>query len=834
MELLYHPQKIEQEVQEYWDSHRSFKAVEDPSKEKFYCLSMFPYPSGSLHVGHVRNYTLGDVITRFQRMLGKNVLQPMGWDAFGLPAENAAIQNNVPPAQWTYQNIEHMQVQFKRLGFGYDWDRKLATCRPEYYRWEQWFFIQLYKKGLVYKKNAIVNWDPVDQTVLANEQVVNGRGWRSGAVIERREIPQWFLKITAYAEELLKDLDLLTEWPEQVRTMQRNWLGRAEGTFIEFPVAGQESHISVFTTRPDTLMGVTYLAIAPEHPLAINESYANTELLQFIQECRSIKVAEAELATLEKRGFRTGIEVFHPLTNDYIPVFVANYVLLEYGSGAVMGVPGHDQRDFEFATKYQLPIKQVIKREDKTENNVPWDMNEGAFTEKGILIHSGAYTGMTSLEASQAIIRDLTEKGLGKAEVHWRLRDWGVSRQRYWGAPIPMIYCQDCGTVPVPDKDLPVVLPENVVFEGVGSPLKKMPEFYKTHCPKCGSPAERETDTFDTFVESSWYYARFTCPDQQESIFDERVNYWLPVDQYIGGIEHAILHLLYARFFHKAMRDLGLVKSDEPFSRLLTQGMVLKDGAKMSKSVGNTVDPQALIDHYGADTVRLFLMFGSPPEQSLEWSDTGVEGCFRFLKRLWHAVVSHMEASATNVANETSVANVENANNVANITNEAFKNLHRRIHATLQKVSDDMERRHTFNTAIAAMMELLNDVSRFQANTSEDRALVHQALETLLKMLSPIAPHICHALWQIMGHHTALCDETWPKVDRTALIQDTIEWVIQVNGKVRGSVKMEANASEDNIRETALLQENVQRYIAGKKIRKIVIVPKKLISIVVE
>lgn len=824
MESHYQPQKIEKEAQEYWDSHQSFKAIEDPAKEKFYCLSMFPYPSGSLHVGHVRNYTLGDVVSRFQRMRGKNVLQPMGFDAFGLPAENAAIKNKVPPAQWTYQNIDHMCHQFKRLGFAYDWDRKIATCQPEYYRWEQWFFIRLYEKGLVYKKNAIVNWDPVDQTVLANEQVVNGRGWRSGALIERREVPQWFLKITAYAEELLQDLNLLTEWPEQVRTMQKNWLGKAEGAVIEFPVTGQESRITVFTTRPDTLMGVTYLAIAPEHPLAINESYANPDLHQFIQECRSIKVAEAELATVEKRGFKTGIEVFHPITNDYIPVFVANYVLLEYGSGAVMGVPGHDQRDFEFAQKYHLPIKQVIKPLD----NAPWDINEKAFVDPGIVIHSGAYTGLTSEDAVRTIIADLKEKKLGKAELQWRLRDWGVSRQRYWGAPIPMINCLDCGTVPVPDKDLPVVLPENVVFEGVGSPLKKMPEFYKTHCPNCGAPAERETDTFDTFVESSWYYARFTCPSQNERIFDERVDYWLPVDQYIGGIEHAILHLLYARFFHKAMRDLGLLKSDEPFTRLLTQGMVLKDGAKMSKSQGNTVDPQALIDHYGADTVRLFLMFGSPPEQSLEWSDTGVEGCFRFLKRLWHAVMVHLESLKNKEGEKSHSAHQTSSDE------KSLKHLHRRIHATLQKVTDDMERRLTFNTAVAAMMELLNEVTRFQANTAEEKALVGEALEMLLKMLSPIAPHIGHVLWHTMGYETALCNERWPEVDSNALIQDSFEMVIQINGKVRGSITVEASASEEDIKENALSQENVKRHIAGKKIKKVVLVPKKLISVVVE
>jgi len=820
MESQYHPQKIEEEAQEYWQKHQSFSVVEDPLKEKYYCLCMFPYPSGSLHVGHVRNYTLGDVITRFQRMLGKNVLQPIGWDAFGLPAENAAIQRNIPPAEWTYQNIDHMKQQLKRLGFGYDWNREITTCRPEYYHWEQWLFIKLYEKGLVYKKNAIVNWDPVDQTVLANEQVVNGRGWRSGAVVERREIPQWFLKITAYAEELLNDLELLTGWPDQVRTMQRNWIGRAEGAIIQFPLVGQADNIHVFTTRPDTLMGVTYLAIAPEHPLAINAAYSNPELQGFIAECRKVKVAEAEFATIEKKGMKTGIEAFHPITNDYLPVFVANYVISEYGSGAVMGVPAHDQRDFEFAKKHHLPIKQVIKPLESREN--PTDVNLGAFTEKGILIHSGAYTGMHSSQASQAIIKTLEEKNLGHKEIHWRLRDWGVSRQRYWGSPIPMINCPDCGTVPVPDKDLPVVLPENVVFEGVGSPLKRMPEFYKTKCPRCGLSAERETDTFDTFVESSWYYARFACPDQMKRMFDERVDYWLPVDQYIGGIEHAILHLLYARFFHKAMRDLKLIKSDEPFQHLLTQGMVLKDGAKMSKSLGNTVDPQALIDRYGADTVRLFLMFAAPPEQTLEWSDAGVEGAFRFLKRVWQITLTHIE-KRNDPLPETSSDNID--------TRGTFRH---RCYTLLQKVTDDMGRRHTFNTAIASMMELQNELSRFQVKTQNDRALVQEALEVLLKMLSPIAPHITHALWQALGHTTPMIDEKWPVVDQSALVQNTVEMTIQINGKHRGKMTIAFDANEDTIKKTALSLENVQRYLQGKNPDKIVIVPKKLISIVVK
>lgn len=817
MESLYHPQKIEEEVQEYWIKHQSFKTKEIPNKEKYYCLSMFPYPSGSLHVGHVRNYTLGDVISRFQRMKGKNVLQPIGWDAFGLPAENAALKHKVPPAQWTYQNIEHMKQQLKRLGFAYDWDRELATCDPKYYRWEQWLFTKLYEKGLVYKKNALVNWDPVDQTVLANEQVIDGRGWRSNALVERREIPQWFLKITDYAEELLRDIDTLTEWPEQVRTMQRNWLGRAEGAKIKFPVIAQATNIEVFTTRPDTLLGVTYLAIAPEHPLAINIAYANKELQHFLEECRGVKVAEAELATLEKKGIDTGFEVFHPITQDRLPIFVANYVLSDFGSGAVMGVPGHDQRDFEFAKKYHLPIKQVIK----PVNDTAVDSTLAAFTDKGVLVHSGKYTGLTSAEATSAIIKDLSEKNLGQSEIHWRLRDWGVSRQRYWGSPIPMIYCADCGTVPVPEKDLPVVLPEKVVFEGVGSPLKKMPEFYKTTCPNCGMPAERETDTFDTFVESSWYYARFACPDQNDRMFDERADYWLPVDQYIGGIEHAILHLLYSRFFHKAMRDLGLVKSDEPFRQLLTQGMVLKDGTKMSKSLENTVDPQSLIDQYGADTVRLFLMFAAPPEQTLEWSDTGVEGASRFLKRVWQATITHVERQKQALASLPK-------------KDDTYLTLRRRCYTLLQKVTDNMERRHTFNTAIANMMELLNDINRFPVKTQEEHDLIQETLEILIKMLAPIAPHLSHVLWQKLGHTTAVIDESWPIMDETAVVQASYEMVIQVNGKVRGHVTVPVDATDAMIRETALKQDNVQKYLGDKTPDKIVVVPKKLISIVVK
>lgn len=822
MESQYFPKEIEKEARQYWTDNQSFKAIEDPHREKYYCLSMFPYPSGHLHMGHLRNYTIGDVIARLQRMQGKSVLQPIGWDAFGLPAENAALKHKVPPAEWTYQNIDHMKTQLKLLGLAYDWDREFATCSPDYYRFEQWLFTKFFEKGLVYKKNAIVNWDPVDQTVLANEQVVNGCGWRSGAKVERREIPQWFIKITAYSQELLDDLDKLTGWPEQVRSMQRNWIGKSLGMNIRFPLVGEkETQIEVFTTRPDTLMGVSYLAIAPDHPIALSAAYANKELQDFIEACRKTKVAEAEMATQEKLGIKTGLEVFHPITNDNIPIWIANYVLLDFGTGAVMGVPGHDARDFEFAKKYHLPIKQVIQAVEKPEQ----DVRLGAITEKGTLIHSGAFSGLNFKEAFKAIADSLQEKGLGETATHWRLRDWGVSRQRYWGAPIPIIYCRECGTVAVPEKDLPVVLPEKVVFEGVGSPLKKMPEFYKTVCPRCGEAAERETDTFDTFMESSWYYARFACPDQNKQIFDERVNYWLPVDQYIGGIEHAILHLLYARFFHKAMRDLGLVKGDEPFTRLLAQGMVLKDGAKMSKSIGNTVDPIPLVEKFGADTARLFLMFAAPPEQSLEWSETGVEGSHRFLKRLWQAVFQHLQTARELKARKNSSGSPEHM--------ALQKQLKRLCHEMIYKVSDDMMRRHTFNTAIAAMMELLNEINRFEVHNETDSEVRQEALESIILLLSPITPHICHALWKYLGHTKAIIDEPWPKADETALIRDTVEMVIQVNGKIRGQIELPLNLDKKALEEKVLAHENVKKYLLDKDLKKIIIVPNKLVNLVV-
>ncbi len=810
----YQPKLVEQQAQSYWNTHHTFKAVENPAQEKYYCLSMFPYPSGNLHVGHVRNYTLGDVLSRVHRMLGKNVLQPIGWDAFGLPAENAAIERKVPPAQWTKKNIAHMKQQLQELGIGYDWDREIATCDPEYYRWEQWFFIKLYEKGLVYKKNSVVNWDPVDQTVLANEQVVDGCGWRSGAKVERKEIPQWFLKITDYADELLNDLDKLSEWPEQVRTMQRNWIGRSEGVCAKFQVQASNQYIEIYTTRPDTLCGVTYLALAPEHPLSLEAAKQNADIQAFLTACKSLKVAEADMATMEKKGIDSGLKAINPINNEIIPVWITNYVLMEYGTGAVMAVPAHDERDFEFAQKYHLNIKQVIKPPKGTEH----DFTKNAFTKKeGVLINSDAFDGLSFNEAFKAFVETLKSKNAGESQVHFRLRDWGVSRQRYWGTPIPMIDCPTCGTVPVAEADLPVVLPEDIVFEGVGSPIKKMPEFYNTTCPKCQQPAKRETDTFDTFMESSWYYARFACPDQNKSMFDERVNYWTPVDQYIGGIEHAILHLLYARFFHKAMRDLGLVNSDEPFTRLLSQGMVLKEGSKMSKSKGNTVDPKLLMDEYGADTLRLFLMFGSPPEQSLEWSDSGVEGAFRFLKRLWHKVLEY----------STPVVGTANTLTVSQ------KNLKRLTHETIKKVSDDLVRRHTFNTAIAAMMELLNEIYRFSDSTDADRVVIREALEALVLMLSPIAPHITHVLWERLGHTTALINESWPSVDESALIKDTLHLVIQVNGKVRAQLEVATHQDDESIKKMALSHENILKYTEGKQIKQVILVPKKLINVVV-
>jgi len=809
----YQPEAIELAVQNHWQESQAFAADMDPSREKFYCLAMFPYPSGKLHMGHVRNYTIADVIARYQRMQGKNVLQPMGWDAFGLPAENAAIKNNVPPADWTLSNIAEMRRQLSRLGFAYDWRREVTTCNPDYYRWEQWFFTKLMDKGLAYKKKADVNWCETDQTVLANEQVVDGKCWRCDTPVERRAINQWFIKITAYAQQLLDDLDQLNDWPEQVVAMQRNWIGRSEGANIRFERAESDA-LEVYTTRPDTLMGVTYLAVAPQHPIAQQAAAGNPVLASFIDEVSAVKVAEADMATMEKRGMDTGATAIHPLTGQAVPIWVANFVLMSYGSGAVMSVPGHDQRDWEFAQKYGLPIKQVIAGSD----DKPADLSSAAYTEKNTLINSGDFDGLDFEGAFNAVVNALERKGLGERTVNFRLRDWGVSRQRYWGAPIPVINCNDCGAVPVPEQDLPVVLPTDVAFEGVGSPIKKMPEFYETSCPKCGGAATRETDTFDTFMESSWYYARYTAANNDKAMLDNEADYWLEVDQYVGGIEHAILHLLYARFFHKLMRDEGLVKTDEPFKRLLTQGMVLKDGAKMSKSKGNTVDPQALIDRYGADTVRLFSMFAAPPEQSLEWSDSGVEGANRFLKRLWRLVDEHISQGP--VA-PLMVADLD----------KAQKDLRRKTHETIAKVDDDYGRRQTFNTAVAAVMELCNEVAKLEGDSPNNRVVVDEALRAALQMLCPIVPHITQHLWSSLTGDNILT-AGWPVVDKQALTRDEIEIVVQVNGKVRAKLTVPASADKAAVEAAALAQENVQRFLEGISVRKVIVVPGKLVNIV--
>ena len=821
-QITYNPQQIEAEAQSYWETHESFSVTEDPDKEKFYCLSMFPYPSGHLHMGHVRNYSIGDAISRFQRMQGKNVLQPMGWDAFGLPAENAAMKNKIPPAKWTYSNINYMRDQLQKLGYAYDWSREVATCHRDYYRWEQWFFTRLFEKGLVYKKEAEVNWDPVDQTVLANEQVVDGRGWRSGALVERRSISQWFIRITAMAQELLDDLDKLDGWPEKVKTMQSNWIGRSEGVNLDFTVADEADcspqRLSVYTTRPDTLMGVTYVAVAPQHPLALKAAEANAELATFITNQNQIKVAEAEMATMEKLGMDTGLRAIHPISGAHVPIYAANFVLMSYGSGAVMAVPGHDQRDWEFARKYGLKIKQVVEPESEQDH---CDLEKEAFVTKGRLINSGEFDGLDFAAAFQSIAVYLEDRDLGERTVNFRLRDWGVSRQRYWGAPIPMINCETCGSVPVPEKDLPVLLPEDIEIDESGSPLGKLAEFYQVDCPRCGASANRETDTFDTFMESSWYYARFTCRDQGDAMLDSRADYWLPVDQYIGGIEHAILHLLYARFFHKLMRDEGLVNSDEPFAKLLTQGMVLKDGAKMSKSKGNTVDPMSLIERYGADTVRMFTMFASAPDQSLDWSDSGVEGSYRFLKRLWKQLMEHRPISLTDFGKLE--------------LSSQQKQLRLKSHQTLAKVTDDYDRRQTFNTAIAATMELLNAVSKFSEKKSGeiDQLVVQEALEFSVLMLAPIVPHFSHAAWSHLGHDEAAMDARWPMVDSSALEQDSMLIVLQVNGKLRSKVEVPKDIAKSDLEELALSDEAIKRFTSKGTVRKIIVVPNKLVNIVV-
>jgi leucyl-tRNA synthetase len=873
MDEIYDPAVIERLAQEHWERHDTFHAQEDPRREKFYCLSMFPYPSGRLHMGHVRNYTIGDVLARYMRMRGRNVLQPMGWDAFGLPAENAAISNGLPPARWTRQNIAYMRKQLKSLGFAIDWKRELATCDPSYYHWNQWLFLRMLEKGVVYRKTGVVNWDPIDQTVLANEQVIDGRGWRTGALVEKREIPMYYLRITGYADELLAALDGLSGWPERVKLMQANWIGRSEGCEISFPYAsntrkavGGEGALKVFTTRADTLFGVSFMAIAAEHPVAQAAAADNPELAHFIEECRRGSVTEADLATQEKKGMSTGLHVLHPFTGKRIEIWVANYVLMSYGEGAVMGVPGHDERDFEFAQKHGLPVLTVVRSltDAYEEVRAPWIP---AYGEHGITVNSGKFSGLQFQAAVDAIAAELARKGMGTKRIHYRLRDWGISRQRYWGCPIPIIRCEVCGDVPVPDEQLPVRLPEDLVPDGTGNPLAKSPAFYQCTCPKCGGPARRETDTMDTFVDSSWYFLRYACPDQAKQMVDERVAYWLPVDQYIGGIEHAILHLLYARFWIKVMRDLELINVDEPFSNLLTQGMVLNhiysyqpaqgrlryfnpadvdqrreaDGSiiyevatsdlgtlrvtheglgKMSKSENNGVDPENLIERHGADTARLFIMFAAPPEQTLEWSDEGVQGASRFIRRVWTAVYNHVQRGP--------VPRLELAG-----LSSSQRELRRSAHQSLAKATDDIGRRRSFNTAIAAIMELMNDIARFDDGSAQGRAVRQQALEIAVLVLSPIIPHVCHVLWQALGHDRAVVEERWPAIDHTALVQDTVEIVVQVNGKLRGRIQVPAKADEPAVKAAALADEHVGKFVGDKPVRKVIVVPGKLVNIVV-
>lgn len=832
MEEYYKPHQIEKAAQSFWAEKNCFQVGEDLNKEKFYCLSMFPYPSGRLHMGHVRNYTIGDVISRYQRMLGKNVLQPMGWDAFGLPAENAAIHNKIPPAQWTYQNIEIMRQQMMQLGFAYDWSRELATCKPDYYRWEQWFFIKLYEKGLVYKKSTEVNWDPVDQTVLANEQVIDGRGWRSGALVERREVPQWFLRITAYADELLSDLDQLEGWPEQVKAMQRHWIGKSEGAEIVFEVEGEEP-LTVFTTRPDTLFGATYIAIAPQHLLAKKVAENNTELGHFLEQCRNIKVAEAELATIEKRGLPLSRYAIHPVTQQKLPIWVANFVVTDYGSGAIMAVPAHDQRDFEFAQKYQLQIKPVIM----PAGDAHWDFSKEAYTLPGTLIESQSFSGLDSKSAQAAIVTHLETLGKGKRKISFRLRDWSISRQRYWGTPIPMINCLNCG--PVAEHNLPVILPEEVKFSGVNSPLKSSPEFYRVTCPRCHQVAERETDTFDTFFESSWYFARYACKKQNQSMLDGRVNYWQPVDQYIGGIEHAVLHLLYARFIYKALRDEGLVNTSEPFTRLLTQGLVLNQGIKMSKSKGNVVDPQALIEKFGADTVRLFVMFAAPPEQSMEWSDSGVEGAHRFLKRLWIFAYQHRD----DIRKVNHIRpKAPSLSTYAEKMNPQQRSFLRQVYEIFEQAKYDYERQQ-FNTVVSGCMKMLNLLSNLDSaetdSHDEESLSIHRYVlckttSILLRLLAPIAPHITHQLWTCLHYENLIIDAPWPKSSLAVLRAEHIDLMVQINGKIRSKISVPHDASNEAIEKIALEDKKVKALLAGKQVKKMVSVPGKLVNIVME
>lgn len=860
MQEQYRPDMIEPKVQQYWAENKVFKAIKDESKEKYYCLSMFPYPSGRLHMGHVRNYTIGDVISRYQRMLGKNVLQPFGWDAFGLPAEGAAIKNKTAPAKWTYENIAYMKKQLQLLGFGFDWDREIATCKPDYYKWEQWFFTELYKKGLVYKKTSTVNWCPNDETVLANEQVHEGCCWRCDTPVEQKEIPQWFIKITDYAEQLLGGLDTLPQWPDMVKTMQRNWIGRSEGVDITFDVANTNEKVAVYTTRPDTFYGVSYLGIAAAHPLASLAAQNNSELAAFIQEAKNAKVAEADLATMEKKGMATGLFAIHPLTGEKLPIWVANFVLMHYGTGAVMAVPAHDQRDFEFAQKYGLQIKQVI--EPIADEEI--DLTKQAFTEHGKLVNSAEFDGKDFDGAFNGIADKLEKLGVGKRQVNYRLRDWGVSRQRYWGAPIPMLTLENGDVVPAPMEDLPIILPEDVVMDGVKSPIKADPNWAKTTLN--GAPALKETDTFDTFMESSWYYARYTCPQYQNGMLDaEEANYWLPVDQYIGGIEHATMHLLYFRFFHKLLRDAGFVTSDEPADKLLCQGMVLADAfyytsptneriwvsptqvtlerdekgriikatdpegrelvhsgmTKMSKSKNNGIDPQEMVEKYGADTVRLFMMFASPAEMTLEWQESGVEGAKRFLGRVWNLVYQYQQNPAKTSLDLTALSAEQ-------------KVLRREVHKTIAKVSDDIGRRQTFNTAIAAVMELMNKLTKASLDSEQDRAVMAEALSAVVRMLYPITPHICFELWQALGNESAIDTAEWVKADEAAMVEDEKLIVVQVNGKVRGKVTVATDADEDTVKTIAFADENVKKFIDNQHIVKVIYVVGKLLNVVVK
>ena len=812
----YNPREIEESAQNYWEDKRVFESVEDQEKEKYYCLCMFPYPSGRLHMGHVRNYTIGDVVSRYQRMHGKNVLQPMGWDAFGLPAEGAAIKNNMAPSKWTRQNIEYMKYQLKMLGFGYDWSRELATCDPDYYKWEQWMFTRLFEKGIAYRSDAIVNWDPVENTVLANEQVIDGKGWRSGATIERRNMPQWFLRITDYCEELLEGLDDL-DWPEQVKVMQRNWIGRSEGYEIDFEIPHLDTAISVYTTRTDTLFGATYLALAPEHPIVQEIASLDNNVQQFLEDTKSQAVSEEALEKMEKKGVPLGFNAINPINGEEIPVWTANFVLMTYGTGSIMSVPAHDQRDHDFAKKYDLHIQPVIRSNDKDSNH---DFNKEAYIEEGILFNSGNYDGVSSAQAKDQIGELLTDKNAAKKVINYRLRDWLISRQRYWGAPIPVLTNEQGDLVSESDENLPVSLPEEVEFDGVHSPLKTMSDFYEVNDRDI--PLVRETDTFDTFMESSWYYARFCSSDSDKAMLDDRAKYWLPVDLYIGGIEHAILHLLYARFYHKLLRDEGLVEGNEPFKRLLTQGMVLNDGAKMSKSLGNTVDPEEMIQNYGADTVRLFMMFTSPPEQSLEWSDTAINGSYRFLKKLWKLIKTHQDS----IKDISGISSNEKFNGNQN-------KLRRKTHQTISKVTDDIGRRYTFNTAIAAVMELVNEVSAFNVDNELDRQVIKEAIESILLLLSPIVPHICHQLWLDINHDQPIIDARWPKYDSSLLKSETSLIVVQVNGKLRSKLEVDASISEDELKSMALSDEKVVRFIDGNEIKKIIVIPEKLVNIVV-